>query len=283
MNLELLNFSEQINRHGYAITITAVKNDIQSTIIGSMTPIQIVTSGQSLYAYLENLVDKIHPDKIIIVAKQKNGQSFKNPKTFVYRKPIKEQEPVETMLNGFPSISSNNSSNPMAQVYQFQIATLNSELAKITKDRDKHESKHEKFKEKYYECKKELELIEDKHQLNLERNKIEQENTLSGVLKEFKPEIQATLSGIADKFGDNSKEIDTKQLNGAGVDPETKLGLMLTVFNSLQDETLSIYFEVISRLGQIDLEQKNQLLNKLRDLTPDFNEQFESINQLKTK
>ncbi len=274
MNQDILQFAENINRHGYAMRLTSIKNGVSTSLVSAIKPINEITEGQPLYLYLENTIKSLDPDQLIAEVKQRNGSSFKNPKTFIYKKIIQD----EFNLAGV------NINNPITQVYQFQIETLNKELSKITADRDKHEAKHEKFKEKYYECKKQLELIEDRHQLKLEKTRLENENTLTGVLKEFKPEIQATLSGLAGKFGDNeNEENQNNQLAGPGVDPNTKIGVLLNIFNSLDEEMFNLYWEIIARLGQIPQDDKNEILENLRDKTESFNQAFNESNQLKIK
>jgi uncharacterized membrane protein len=279
MNNDLLKFCERITSHGHALTLDTVKNGLQTSIVKKCTPISELSKEGTLYSYLTNIIDRTDPDEIIIVAKQKNGSTFKNARKFYFTNLKKRSTPG---VSGFEtsSQSASVSSDPMAQVLQFQLDTKEKELSTVCAQRDKHERKHEEFKEKYLETKRELDLIKDKHALQQEKDRLAQENSLSSVLKEFKPEIQGALSGMFE--GKNQ----TPQLAGpTEADPNTKIGVVTTIFNSLTSDepTFNMYFEVMARLGHIETEKRSEIIAAMRNSSQQFNKQLQEIMQYKIK
>jgi len=273
MNTKLLDFSNSITDHGDVIQILSVKNGIKSDVISKKTPIIRLTSGGSFFSYLKNLVDSLEPDELIVIACKKIVNQYSKTKEFLF---VNEQNPAAT-LNGIPSSLDN---SPMTQMYQFQITALNKEINQLNKDKDKLEV----FKEKYYSTKREFDLQEDKHELNFEKERLKSENSLSSVLNGFKPEIQTALAGFAEKFGGGtSSEPEQQSLGNAGLDPASKLGVILATFNSLDDKLFQEFWELVIRFANIKEEERSEVLNSLRELTVEFNAEFEEYKNVKNK
>jgi len=273
MNTKLLDFTNSIKNYGDVVQILSVKNGIKSDVVSKKTSIIRLTSGGSFFSYLKNIVDSLEPDELIVIACKKIVNQYDKAKEFLF---INEQDTPPT-LSGLPTSSDN---KPMTQIYQFQINSLNDKIARLKKDLDKSEV----FKEKYFETKRELDLQEDKHQLNFEKERLKSENTLSGALKEFRPEIQTALGAIAEKFGGGTTdETEQQALGSAGFDPESKLAVVLSIFNSLDGEMFNVYWELVARFGQLSESEKYQILTMVQEQTKDFDSAFENNNQLKNK
>jgi len=276
MNKELLEFSNEVIDYAGGVQIFAIKNAIKIEIVSKKAPInRLIKEVGSFYSYLHNVIEKISPDKLIIIGYIKSVNSLDSPKEFHFLNT--KNEIVSSTLNGIPSNSDN---SPMTQMYQFQIAALNKEITKLNKDNDKLEV----FKEKYQEVKQDFELQAKKNELEMEKERLKSENTLSSVLNGFKPEIQMALSGIAEKFGGGSGEGQEQQaLGNPGLDPASKLGVILSTFDSLDDKLFQDFWELVVRFSNLDEEEMSEILNSLRELTVESNEELEKYKNVKNK
>ena len=282
MNTELLEFSEKINQHGCAMTLISVKGGLQSSVVRSMTPIQSITNGGALFSYLESVVNSIDPDKLIAVVKKRNGSSFKDSREFSFEKPRPIiHAPIETPGFSQHLGNPNTAMDPMAQMYIFKIENLEKELRKANETADKYE----KFKEKYHEIKRDLDLVESKHKLDRERERVRNENTFAGTLKEFKPQIEVALSGLADKIGGNKNTTSnqTEQLGNSGIDPGTKLAVILNVFNSLENDVFDQYWEIMFRLGYLSETDRMDFLGQIQEKTDTADDGLDKTSNLKNK
>lgn len=275
---QILGFSEDINRYGYAIKANTIKNGVDLPLIPNFTAIHNLPGG-SLYKYLLDVYFKTKPDKFIVVCKKRNGTGLKDPKRFdlvIENQPSSNLSGPITMERqeeiAYPTRSFSNVSNPVEQMYKMQIESLTREVNKYLDRAERFEKDFINVRNENFELKRQLDTIEEKHQLNIERERVKSENTLTGVLKEMKPEIHTLMGHLAEKNTPNQLG-ETSQL------PETTTGkiiaILQTAFNSVDTDTQFEYLELLMRYAQLG-ENKMKFLEPLRKSTESFNETFEN-------
>jgi len=272
----------QVRTYGHAMNLIAEKNGFQTQVIPTFKPFYEIHNGQGLTPYLLEIYKNLEPDKLIMTVKRKNGTSYIHPKTFEI-----EFEQHHEGFNGVPvpnntptsvvhrsNFSHTQASDPMTQVYQYQINQLNTDLNKAQANADKFETKYLQLREEKSELKEELQLIHKKHELDQLKIEMTAKNTLSGLASEFRPEIKDIIGIIASK---NGAEETTPQLGTGETTKTVAVNQMLGEFN---DSQFDMIFEILGRLGQLDDNKRLGVLKGLRKSTPEFNASMEQLNKL---
>jgi hypothetical protein len=274
----ILQISQDILAYGPGMDVKYEKNGFTNVLVPSITRISEIVNGSNLYNYILKIVETLHPDKLIFTVKKPNGTSWTNPKTFeLDLKQIEVPNPIapeppqmnmykaQSMNLGTPEIQHNNS-NPMIQVYQFQLQNVKEELAKEKRRADKFEDLFDKIKDQKYEIQKQLDTVEERHKLEKLQDKLASENTAAGMIRELKPELQGLMGIMVEKMGGK-----TQAIAGPNDQPkETKLVFANQVLTEIDDATFSLYWEVLMRLGHAPADQKDEVLHILRNSTQPF-------------
>lgn len=159
----------------------------------------------------------------------------------------------------------------MNSIYEFQINSLNRELEKERSRADKYENLHHELREKNFELDKQLKTFEEKKGLEMERERLKQENSLSSVIKEVKPE----LFGLLGTMMQNKQSIPSHgTLQGIENDKASAISETLAQLpTQMQNEAT----EVLIRYLNSDVTHRGKVLKLLRTETQELDEQISSI------
>ena len=271
MNLE--QFTHSIQNHGHAITLTIFKNGMDTILIPHYKMINELDG--SLSEYLHKIIDNFQPQTIVVSCKKKTGTSYAKEKTFIHH------VPESNSLGGVPSqpspTRSNSLDNQQVRYYERQIDDLTNKLQKAENKLDATMDKLDETKETLNETRRELDTTEQRHSLELQKKQIANENSLASIIKEMKPELSALL---LKKNATEAPAQNQQQL--AGINPQSKTGIILSIMNSLQDPAdFNQFYETIVRFGQMEPDKRIELLKQIQQDTTDFN--FQEYNNYPQK
>lgn len=287
MNQEILNYSDRINSYGSALKLDAIVNGMETPVIKSFTPIrEILDQNQSLYVYLESIINSLNPNILRAVVKKSNGSGYKDPKTFELVISNQNTQPNNIVhsqgqmggMGGFSSMPSDNTSG----VLKMQLDFLQRDYDRLDRKFIEKDRLAEEFKEKYFEVKKQLDTINERNDLALQKKDLEQSNSLAGVVKELKPMLPDILEVM--KTGKAPAKSES-QLGGnlSTYDPNTKIGALITVFEELTKDPnkfmfySKFFFRLMNTPEEYQQELSNILIQKTEDKGLDFND-FENLN-----
>lgn len=287
---EIENF---IISNGDRFKIKAFKNGLKVNE-EVFTPIQsLVQEHQSLANYLNKYLSTIQPEKVVVITKKFNGSQSggRDPIQHVFHIPVSmyQEKVQQPSLNGVDYSNNINSEHnnanklsyeqaestinkvSLGHMYQFQIDSLNRELNKERTRADKYENLHHDLREKNFDLDKQLKTFEEKKSLEMERERLKQENSLSSVIKEVKPELFGLLGTMM-----QHKASIPQQSSLQGVENE-KLNAITETLTQLPAEMQNEAIEVLIRYLNTDATERGKTLQLLRSQTPDLNEQITEL------
>lgn len=263
LNKQISEIENFIISNGDRFKIKAFRQGIKLNEEVFKTIESIVEKHQSLFNYLENYVSTLNPNKVIIITKKYNGNSSgRDPveRVFEIEQSIPEQI-QQPSLNG----------HQMNSIYEFQINSLNRELEKERSRADKYENLHHELRERNFELDKQLKTFEEKKSLEMERERIKQENSFSSVIKEVKPE----LFGLLGNMMNNQASLPASSaLQGT---ENEKVNTITQTLAQLPEEMQNEATELIIRYLNSDAKQRGKILQVLRQATTELDEQINQV------
>ncbi len=268
----LINFSDRINRHGYAVKITAVKGGLHTNIQATYIPIDQLTNGTPFYLYLKEILKNFHVDQLIVMAKQRNGlHAYKNAKEFILD--IPEESPLQT--HHYPQVGAglsgthHNQPDPMSQVYLFQIEQLRNEVNALTPFKEKYELE----REQRFDLERQLKTIEKEHELDRKIEEYDSKNSIGGVIKELQPTLTQALAGLA---GAENQQVETLGAAPNALDKKTQF--LIELISELGEEHSDNLLEIVTRLA-FTTNAIPQVAKSLKDNTPQLDEKINEVKQ----
>lgn len=283
VNQEVIeNIVDFISQNGDRFKVVYYSNGIPQDYPQILVEKAINQKG-SLENYFQAYISALNPNKLSITVKKPNGRtsSGRSPVTRVFSiissevetSPLIQQnrsmnEPYQSYYEK-PNLG-NPRTNGLPEQYSFQLEILKRNLEKVETELKDYKKKAEEYKEKYTELKLDFNTQEKMHELDMIKREVSEKNSLPSILKESLPALQ----GIATEYlnsRNNSSQNSTSQLEGTDGLDERVIGMIESI-KHLEGNQISIYFELLVRIGHLKPSELPKIIEQLRQLTPEANQ-----------
>lgn len=231
---------------------------------------EIVNDHGSLSEYIAQFIETYNPQSIEVVTKKPNGNSHGiHPKSRIFSLESIEQtnnlQPVQTPINPMPTAGLAG----IEKIHSLETTLLNRELQKETNRAERFEGLYNTLREKHYELDKDFKLMKDKTDLEREKERLQNENSLSAVIKEIKPELFGLLGNMAE-----SNQPLSTTLQGVGND---KVKVLTDTLSQLPEAMQNEAIQVLIRYLNLEATDRGEALAAMQSKTEHLNDQITEI------